>query len=71
MGDRAWRENLRHGDRVVIWRYLQPPTTATVSRRTKCYVVVDGVKYAVSDGRRQRSEMLSTFTPRDRIEAPL
>ncbi len=70
MADRAWLANLRHGDRVVVWRYLQPMQPATVTRRTKRYIVVDGVKYAITDGRRQRTEMVSPFMPRDRIEEP-
>lgn len=68
MGDRARRAALRYGDRVLVVRYLQPPEERTVARRTERYIVVDGVKYAVSDGRRQRSELTSRFLPRDRIE---
>ena len=71
MSDRAWRAALRYGDAVLVVRYLQPPEVRTVTRRTARYVVVDGVKYAVSDGRRQRSELTSRYMPRDRIEVPL
>ena len=70
MADRAWLSNLKHGDPVVVWRYLQPTRAATVARRTKRYIVVDGVKYSISTGRQQRTELVSAFLPLDRIERP-
>ena len=70
MSDRSRRAALAFGDPVLVIRYLQPPELRKVTRRTARYVVVDGVKYAVADGRRQRSELTSKYLPRDRIEVP-